>query len=467
MNKIKGSVALIILAFSWLSLYWITGSRTPWNDLSILKNEDGVSIYLGDIPAANYDRMGFSKAIVEYIEREDAWLVGTERGEVTLYDGTGHQLWKRSLGIGSITTACVSGNGKLAFIGESSPEGNLYALDVHNGNILWKYRASDFIGSDTSVRSHPSIVHIVHDADDTIYANMYRFVTLQDGSRGYQAKMLAINNKGQLLWQFPQHEAIDCWINWCDVNDINGKVVISSSAYEYREGMKYKDTLYFIDKQTGALLNSVFVPAIAPYNNTVMRGSPNFSVDGKYLAAACSDGRGMLFDSQGEILWTRSVSKPGQVDGAWINASGRDAFVTPYGVLFTTINTFNRENWQLPTPIEHPSSNSIFLFGLDGSYKYQYQSLGTMEYLDFTNQYVACAIGRNVRTHNYAAHGAIVFDLLKGEPKANFSTEGPVQAIAISTDGTRVAAVEVPAVLPEGKLLGSHRLHIWQIGVDD
>ena len=467
MNKIKGSIALIILAFSWLALYWITGSRTPWNDLSILKNEDGISIYLGDIPAANYDRMGFSRAIIKYISREKAWLVGTERGEVALYDNTGHQLWKRSLGIGSITAACISNDGKQAFVGEQSPEGNFYALDVHNGNVLWKHSAATFIGSDTSVRSHPSVVHIVHDKQDNVFANIYRFVTLQDGSRGYHAKMLAFNKSGQLLWQFPQQEAIDSWINWCDVNDQNGKVVISSSAYEYREGMRYKDTLYFIDKQTGSLINSVFVLAIEPYNNTVMRGSPNFSADGKYLAAACSDGRAMLFDEWGKNLWSRAMSKPSQVDGAWINASGRDAFVTPYGVLFTTINTFNRENWQLPTPVEHPSSNSIFLFDLAGNYQYQYQSLGTMEYLDFAQQYVACAVGRNVRTHNYAAHGALVFDLANGRAKASFRTQGPVQAIALADDCSRVAAVEVPAVLPEGKLLGSHRLHIWQIGGDE
>ncbi len=466
MNKIKGSLALIILAVSWVALYWITGSRTPWADLSIFKNEDGISVYLGDIPAVNYDRMGFTKAIVKYISREDTWLVGTERGELSLYDNTGHQLWKRSLGIGSITTACVSGDGRLAFLGEASPEGNLYAVDVHSGDILWQYKAADFIGSDASVRSHPSVVHIVHDRDDNIYANMYRFVTLQDGSRGYRAKMLAISRTGQLLWQFPQDEVIDSWINWCDVNDANGRVVISSSAYEYREEMKYKDTLYFIDKQNGSLLNSVLVPVVEPYNNTVMRGSPNFSPDGQYLAAASSDGRGMLFDNQGKMLWSRAVSKPTQVDGAWINASGRDAYVTPYGVLFTTINTFNRENWQLPTPVEHPSSNSIYLFDLAGRYAYQYQSLGTMEYLDFAQQYVACAIGRNVRTHNYAAHGALVFDLAEGKPRASFSTEGPVQAIALSTDGSKLAAVEVPAVLPEGRLLGSHRLHIWQIGGD-
>ena len=121
----------------------------------------------------------------------------------------------------------------------------------------------------------------------------------------------------------------------------------------------------------------------------------------------------------------------------------------------------------MPTPVEHPSSNSIYAFDLEGNYKYQYQSLGTMEYLDFAQQYVACAIGRNVRTHNYAAHGALLFDLSTGQARASFATEGPVQAIAVAKDGSRVAAVEVPAVLPEGRLIGSHRLHIWKIGRDN
>ena len=112
-----------------------------------------------------------------------------------------------------------------------------------------------------------------------------------------------------------------------------------------------------------------------------MRGSPNFSADGKYLAAGASDGRGIFFDETGKIIWTRSVSKPQQVDGAYVNASGRDGFVTPYGVLFTTINTFNRENWQLPTPVEHPSNNSILYSITDGTFRYQYMADGTMEEL--------------------------------------------------------------------------------------
>ena len=94
------------------------------------------------------------------------------------------------------------------------------------------------------------------------------------------------------------------------------------------------------------------------------------------MAAACSDGRGMLFDAAGKVLWQRELSKPAQIDNVWINASGRDGFAAEAGVIFTTINTFNRENWQLPTPVEHPSNNSMFVFNYDGTFKYKYRAFG-------------------------------------------------------------------------------------------
>lgn len=462
MNKLKGWLALVLLLLSWCALYWITGSRTPWNQFHVNNDGSGVSVYLGDIPTQNYDRMGFTKAVVRYAAEEEGWIVGTERGELFLFDNEGRQKWKRSLGVGKLIALCLTPDGKLAIVGEQSAEGRLYAVDVHTGDIRWQYKSADFVGSDASQRSYPSVVHIAVDKENNVYANAYRFLMRKDGSRGYNAKMLAVSEEGKLLWQFPKNEVIDSWINWCDVNDKNGRAVFSTSAYDFREDMKYKDTMYFLDKRTGELLNSTHVPPIPPFDNTVMRGSPNYSADGKYLAAGASDGRGMLFDEAGKILWTRSISKPQEVDGAYVNASGRDGFVTPYGVLFTTINTFNRENWQLPTPVEHPSNNSIFVFNTDSTFRYQYMADGTMEEIAFAGRLAACAVGRNVRTHNYKAHGALVLDLETGKRYSYFPTEGPCQAIGISPDGKWLAGVEAPALTPDGKIIGAYRLHIWK-----
>ena len=462
MSKWKGYLAIVLLIISWVALYWLTGSRTPWNNFGGSDDKNGVSVYLGDIQTQNYDRMGFTRAVVHYAEKEQGWIVGTERGELFLFDNEGRQKWKRSLGIGKLVSLAITHDGALAIVGEVSPEGKIYAVNVHTGDIAWQYKGADFVGSDASQRSYPSIVHIVIDKNDNVYANAYRFLMRKDGSRGYNGRMIKVSAGGELLWQFPKDEPMDSWINWCDVNDANGRAVLSTSAYDFREDMKYKDTMYFINKDSGELINSVALKPVEPFDNTVMRGSPNFSADGKYLAAAASDGRGFLFDEKGKMLWWRFLSKPAQVDGAWLNASGRDGFATPYGVVFTTINTFNRENWQLPTPVEHPSNNSIFVFNTDGTFRYQYMADATMEDLTFAGKLLACAVGRNVRTHNYKAHGALVIDLEAGKKQSFFATEGPCQAVGISTDGHWVAGVEAPALTPLGKIIGAYRLHIWK-----
>lgn len=69
--------------------------------------------FLGDIPSENYDRMGFTKGLIEYIVSKNAWLVGTDRGELFLFDNSGKQIWKRSLGIGKLVSLCVSHDEKL------------------------------------------------------------------------------------------------------------------------------------------------------------------------------------------------------------------------------------------------------------------------------------------------------------------------------------------------------------------
>ncbi len=89
-----------------------------------------------------------------------------------------------------------------------------------------------------------------------------------------------------------------------------------------------------------------------------------------------------------------------------------------------------------------------------------------MEELAFADNLVACAIGRNVRTHNYKAHGALLVDLRDGGKRAFFATEGPLQAIAVNDSGTQLAGVEAPAVTPQGKILGAYRLHIWDIDAE-
>ena len=462
MKIVKGGIALAVLFFTWCFLFWITGDRTPWQFFSH-KNTEGVVVYLGDIPIQNYDRMGFTRGVVRYVAKNNSWIVGTERGELFCFDGKGKQVWKRSLGIGKLVTIALSKKEDLVYVGEQSPTGQLFAVDSNTGDMVWKYATKDLVGADPGSRSYPSVVHIAVDNEDNVYITAYRYLLNKDGSRGYNGKICSFSKQGTVNWQFPEKEVMDTWVNWCDVSNSAGEVVVATSAYETRPGMKYPKTMYFLNMKTGKLRHSLSLPVVVPFENTVMRGSPNYSSDGKYLAGSSSDGRAFFLNSGGEVLWTRELSLPQQVEGAWLNASGRDGFVVPEGVVFTTINTFNRENWQLPTPVLHPGNNSLFLFDFVGNFKYKYKADGTMEEIAFAKGIVACAVGRNVRTHDYKlAHGAILIKLSDGSLLKRFPTEGPVQAIDISQDGKHIGGIEAPAVTPEGKVIGAYRFHIWQ-----
>lgn len=459
---LKKILPLILLGLSWLALLMMTNESKPWYIFSEKPSNVSASVPLGEVSIENYDKMGFTKGLVEYVPSNDTWLVGTDKGEILDIDQSGKVLWKRSLGTGKLISLALSKDHKTAYVGEQSASGQLYALEIATGEILWKYNSSELIGTQPEKRSLPGVMHIVVDKQGNIYFTAYRFLMNADSSREYFTRVVALNPSGQMLWKYPQAEIMDSWVNWCTIDD-DKQIAVSTAISEIKANMKYQDSIYILDRSTGNLITSKTIPPVAPFANTVMRSSPNFDQAGKLLAASTSDGRGLLLNSSGEVLWTRNLSKPQLVESSWINASGRDAYIFDFGVIFTTINTFNRDNWQLPTPVEHPGDNSVFLFDTEGNFKYKTRFSGTVEQLTFNKGLIACAIGRNVRTHNYKVHGVAIIDAKTGEKNSFFHSAGPTQAVAISSDNKKIAAIEAGAVTPEGEIIGAYRLNIYTV----
>lgn len=459
-KAIKTACIFLLFFLTWGGLFWITGSRTPWQVLTRPSGEEGIAVSLGDVPAQPYDRMGFTGGFIRALP-DGTWIVGSDRGDLFHFDRNGKELWKRSLGDGAISAMEVSRDGQILYVGEKSRTGLLYALKAESGDILWQAEAAAYVGSDPSARSDPYAVHISADKEGNVYVNFHRFTVSRKALRGYIAKIASFSPDGKERWRYPEEGTMDAWTNWNDVNDENGLLLASTASNEMGQHIRYDQTLYLLDKDTGRLTGKVLIPPVEGFANTVMRGSPNFSPDGTHMAGAASDGRGFLFDKEGKILWTRDLSLPVMAGGMWMNAAGREARILPEGVAFTTINTFNRENWQLPTPVIHPGSNSLFLFALDGTFLFRYTAKGEIEDAAFAPGVAAVAVGRNVRTHDYTVHGASAVSLTDGRELSHYHTEGPVQVVAISADGKEIAAIEAPAVTPDGKLIGSYTFHLW------
>ena len=46
MKNIKSTIITIIFLLSLAALFWITGSRTPWNDIGLTASEEWIAVHL-------------------------------------------------------------------------------------------------------------------------------------------------------------------------------------------------------------------------------------------------------------------------------------------------------------------------------------------------------------------------------------------------------------------------------------
>lgn len=462
MRGFKGKLAIILLACSWLLLFWLTGSRTPWRD--VFAEQDGhISISLGDVPVQQYHRMGFTSGIVRHNPHKNYWLVGTEQGNVLAVDMKGRIIWKRNFGIGKITALAFSRDGQRIYVGEQSPTGQVYALSADNGDVLWRFSSADGVGSEPSLRSNPTVTRIVVDTQDRVYLSAYRFQMNGKAKKDYFSKLYALDKQANVLWQYPPNKVMDSWVNWFDLADSYDTLAFSTCNYDLQDDMQYLQNLYFLDTTTQTIKREEYIQPLQPFKRTVMRSSPNYSADGKYLTGIASDGRGFLFDTQGNLIWQAAVASPRNLNGDWLNAIGRESMIVGQNVVFTTLNTFNRNNWQLSTPVEHPGDNSIFVFDLQGNFQHKYKAAGNIEDINSTEQLLAAAIGRNVRLQTYQGHGAMLINLGERTEPQLYPTPGPLQSVAISANRKFLAGIETPAQTESGKIIGEYRLHIWEI----
>lgn len=418
---------------------------------------------LGQVEVKNYQRMGFTRGILRFSPDSGRLAVGTENGQVIVLSREGEVLWRRPAGVGKITALEFSPGGDCLYVGETSADGSLFCLDAASGRERWENGLAAGLGVDLRRKSHPGVIRLLTDQSGRIFALTQRYDRTAAGESVYRAKIFCVSPEGAEIWQYPATEAMDAWVNWMGADAQGRRIVFGTANFDTDRRYRYDKNIYCLDAGNGAEAWSAIIGPTPPFQRTILRGSPNIAADGEYVAAMASDGRAFLFDARGRELWRRHLSAPKKLDEVYLNAVGRDAYVLGDYTVFTTINTYNNANWQLPTPVEHPASNSLFVFDTAGKFVAKWRAGGGIEEIAFASaRQIAVAVGRNTKTKDPDVHGVYVLDMPNATAVEKLATAGPCAAVAISPDERLVAGIEAPLQLDDGAIIGGYRLWLWE-----
>ena len=416
-------------------------------------------IPLGKVEIRGFRQMGSTPGLVRMSPGGDRIAVGTENGDVMVFNTEGSPVWRRKIGMGKISALEYSPDGRLILIGETSQQGAIICVDAATGGEKWRRQSVDELGVDLRQKTFPGIMSIAMDDSGNAYAVALRSLRFPNGQTDYFARIYKIDTAGKVEL-FPRDHNLDVWVSWCDIDSTGKLLVFGTSDYTPGPYRRYQNNIYQFDARTGENRWSLHTETVEPYERTNMRFGPKWSQDGKYMSGVSADGRAFFVDAAGKLVWSRVLSAPQRIQGVFVNATGlHTQHIGPYAI-FSTGNTYNRANWQLPTPVEHPQSNSVFLFDREGNLLKRRKLGGMIEEMKPVGQELAVAIGRNIRTKDASIHGVALLSTPELELVDWLPAAGPCVAVAASPK--HVVTMEAPLQLDNGEVVGDYRILVWK-----
>ena len=414
--------------------------------------------------------------------------IATDAGHLAIVEAlTGKEVWKTRISEGYVKHVAFSNDGNRIYIGEQAADGYIYCYDIsasakRASRQLWKYRTADDIESSTP--PDPSSVYAW-----VQYPGPSRMLTLPDGdvlvaSVHSWTKDNAPQKKSQLYrfagetgkvkWKWPASGALPKVLRWFDVSADGKTLALVADASGKGNGQ-----LVVINVENGAEEWHANFEPLTPYFEgvTFWRGV-SISPDGKFINVTTDDGRAFIFSaltgkqSQQEPIWHQNLATPLEVSGVPILATSGTIGATDALALFVTGDTYIpyhlQKGAQRPTTA-HPNGMTLFAYSWTGEKDWQWQLENMPQGLriDATGRYAVLAVSKRSQNPNESLHGVSIFDLAAaGSGLAKYlytyRTEGqlPYDTLAISGDGTYIAVVEVPLVLPDETVRGKNRVHI-------
>lgn len=406
--------------------------------------------------------------------------VATDRGHLAiLHPITGETVWKTRISEGYVRHIAFSPDNKLLYIGEQAADGFIYCytLTGKTPQLRWKYRTADDI--ETSTPTDPESVYAwvsypgqscmrTLPNGDLLVAGVHSWT--QNEMPQKRSMLYRFDAKtGDVKWKWPGDEAMQKIFRWFDVST-DGKVL----ALITDESGKGNGTLSVLDVKTGTEKWYADIEPLAPYFKgvTFWRGV-SMSPDGKFINVTTDDGRAFIFGVDNpEPIWKQNLATPLDVSGVPIIATTGTIGATNAAALFVTGDTYIpyhlQKGAQRPSTL-HPNGMTVFAYSWRGEKVWQWKLENMPQGLriDTKGRYAALGVSKRSRNPNESLHGVSVFDLVaEGSGLAKYlytyRTEGqlPYDTLAISANGSVIAIVEMPIVMPDETLRGKNRVHV-------
>ncbi len=411
--------------------------------------------------------------------------VATDRGHLAIVNAiSGKVDWKTRLSEGHVKHIAFSPDNKLLYIGEQAADGYIYCYEMMGDTpeLRWKYRTADDI--ETSIPSNPESVYawVSYPGQscmrslpngDLLVAGVHSW-TQEDIPQKRSVLYRFDAKTGAAKWKFPKDGAMQKVFRWFDVSaDGNVLALIIDESGKGSELLQ-RGLLSVIETNTGKERWHSTIEPLAPYFKgvTFWRGV-SISPDGKFVNVTTDDGRAFIFDiNQPEPIWKTSLATPLEVSGVPIIATTGTIGATNDTALFVTGDTYIpyhlQKGAQRPSAL-HPNGMTLFAYSWRGEKVWQWKLENMPQGLriDAGGRYAALTVSKRSQNPNESLHGVSVFDLMESGSGLSkylytYRTEGqlPYDTFAISADGSMIAIVEMPIVLPDETLRGKNRVHI-------
>jgi WD40 repeat protein len=432
------------------------------------------AIKLEDVTPGSIDKTTENvEGMIKFSPDSKYLAIGTQGGSLKLIElATGEKVWEIQLvkGIADARISDIefSGDGKRLIVGEDSPDAFIHCFDL-NGTEIWKYGAGQDLGSDLD--HMPVMKKIKLDSKGNIYVAASRACGYIGEKYKYLGIVYSFDSEGNLRWKFPESELMDSGVTWID-NTPDGKYAVFGTTC-FANADKWKEgTVHVLDGNTGKEYWNYSIPPLEPFfDYSAIWYSTQITPDGNNIITMTSDGRAFLFDNSRimesgvpEIKWQENISTPVVVSGVPIYGSANYAYIINNTLIFSIGSTFSKDK-NNDAPIEHPNGNSLFAYDTDGNLLWKWRVDGYAGECAMNDRYLVVPIAQNLVTKDRSAHGVYVFDISKSGGSNSklvqvYNTKGITIAADISPDGKYIAAMETPARLDDGTVLGEYKVHV-------